>query len=218
MNQLTNDQLEFSADHAETDLERDLLGYADLAKNIAVSLCHMAPDEGLTVGIIGKWGSGKTTMMNFIKKSVTAIDPSVEVLDFNPWWFSTHEDLVRKLLGQFAAKFDPDTEQGKKLLELFGEYSETLESLPVELKPSLFGFSVDLKKLATLSAKQLSKAKAIPALKREISDTLKQQGIRFLIAIDDADRLTSAEIQNLFRAIKVITDLPNVIAGSSIEH
>lgn len=204
-------KLEFNADIAETDPERDALGVKNLALAIAKGICNMTPLDGMTMAIVGPWGGGKTTMINFIRHYVEEIDPSVEQLDFNPWWFSGHEDVVRKLLQQIAKKCANDTEEGCKLVGLLCEYAEALDAVPVELKPSLLGFSVDLKKLATLSAKKFKGGRTIPDFKKEISEKLHQLGIKFLLIIDDIDRLSVTEVRDLFRAIKAVADLPNVI-------
>lgn len=200
-----------SADLAQTNPVTDELGYAPFARNIAKGICNMSPVDGITIGVTGNWGTGKTTMINFIRHYVKEIDNSIEQIDFNPWWFAGHEDIVRNLFRILALRCKPDSETGRKLVGLLAEYADAIDTVPVELKPGAFGFSFDLKKLAQKSAESFRKAKPIPELKGEIATLLREFKERFLIIVDDVDRLSASEIRDLFRAIKAVGDLPNVI-------
>lgn len=208
---MTNEQIELSADLAEGHPERDELGYAPLARSIAKGICNLAPVDGITMAVTGGWGTGKTTMINFVRHYLKELKAPVEVVDFNPWWFSGHEDLVRKLLQQLAQSVTPDSEGKKKLGGLLHDLAEVVDTFPVELKPSLFGFSIDLKKVASLSAEKLRNTKPIPQLKKEIGSLLRELGMKFLVVVDDVDRLSVGEIRDLFRAVKAVGDLPNVV-------
>jgi len=55
-----------SADKPLVDPKDDLFGYSSFAGNLADMIKKMAPTEGFIVGIYGPWGSGKTTLANFI--------------------------------------------------------------------------------------------------------------------------------------------------------
>ena len=52
---------------------------------------------------------------------------------------------------------------------------------------------------------------AVPAVKAEISKALKEGKQRYLIVIDDIDRLTPAEIREVFKVVKALADFPNVV-------
>ena len=45
--------------------------------------------EGGVVGVLGPWGSGKTSFINLAR--LRWKDAGVEVLDLNPWMFSSAE-------------------------------------------------------------------------------------------------------------------------------
>ena len=49
--------------------------------------------QGLVVGILGPWGSGKTSFVNLVRHYLTS--ERVPVRDFNPWLFSGTEHLVQ---------------------------------------------------------------------------------------------------------------------------
>lgn len=208
MNELTTS---FNADLAKTDPKEDELGFAPVAVNIAKGICRMTPTTGITIGIIGKWGAGKSTMVNFISHQIKRSAPEIVQIPFNPWWFSSRDDLVLKLLEAISKKCTKGTKEEKDLSKLLLDYAEAVTDTPVSWNPELFGVKLDMKKIAEAYLKRRSEQRSIPALKQEIGDLLREYGTKYLLVIDDIDRLTSTEIRELFRAVKAIADLPNVI-------
>ena len=140
--------IRLSPDFAETDPARDELGYAPLAKNIALGIGNLCPPEGIVMAITGGWGVGKTTTINFVKHYLKTHGAPVKVVDFNPWWFSGHEDLVHRLIQSLTYGVDTDTPQKLELVAAFSDLSQILETSPIEHKPQISGFSVDLSKIA----------------------------------------------------------------------
>lgn len=96
-----------SADRPCTDPKDDLFGHAPFARHLAKSIrCHRGGD-GLVIALHGPWGSGKTTILNYVCHYLEAektedADPPV-VVHFNPWWFSGREDLAQTFLRQLQA-------------------------------------------------------------------------------------------------------------------
>jgi hypothetical protein len=87
---------ELGSDRALTDPAGDRLGYADLSRAIASALSYANPHDRLVVAIHGPWGSGESTVLNFVE-FVLAADQS-EIARFNPWWSSGQEALTRNFL------------------------------------------------------------------------------------------------------------------------
>jgi predicted KAP-like P-loop ATPase len=70
----------------------DALGRARVAKSFAQQILSIDPAEGIVVGVLGPWGSGKTSFVNLTRVHLDKL--GVAVLDFNPWMFSGAEQLV----------------------------------------------------------------------------------------------------------------------------
>ena len=62
----------------------DLLGFTSLSKKIASSIINsnIETANSFTISIEGKWGSGKTSLVNLIRNE---IKDKVIILRFNPW-------------------------------------------------------------------------------------------------------------------------------------
>ena len=80
---------------SESDL--DFLNFNNLAEQVV----EISKDDNLspaTIGIYGDWGSGKSTLMKMVKKSLDADDNTLTV-EFNGWLFEGYEDAKTALCG-----------------------------------------------------------------------------------------------------------------------
>lgn len=193
-----------SGDKPLTHPKDDQLGYASFAKHLADSICSMIPMEGLVIALYGPWGSGKTTCLNFVVHYLQQRSQNEQpiIVQFNPWWFSGHEDLVRRFFDQLLVVLDKGKVIEKRLREQIANFAELVSETPL---PYL---AIGGKVIAwTFRGKQ----KDVSELKNGIADALKKRQKRILIIIDDIDRLTTEEIGCLFRVIKAVADFPNTI-------
>lgn len=79
------DDPKFSADSPLTNPVDDKLERKKFSFEVAKSLGTWEGKESLIVSICGEWGSGKTTIRNFIQYYLREDFPKVKVVDFNPW-------------------------------------------------------------------------------------------------------------------------------------
>ena len=193
---------DLSADRPGNDPKSDRLGYAPFAKRLAQSIAGLPQAEGQVVALYGKWGFGKTTMLNYVRHYLAELGPSERpvVVSYNPWWFSGHEDLVRAFFSQLRARIEDQKDFPSEVRSRLADFAEALSEMPLPY--------VSWGKLAGKILRP--KPKDIEHLKNEISTALRTQPRRILVMIDDIDRLTSEEIRQVFRAVKSVGDFPNV--------
>ncbi len=192
-----------SEDRPVIDPRQDRLGYAPFAEQLAESIAEMTASQGLVLAVYGPWGSGKTTVLNFVTyylEHSTKADQWL-VVHFNPWWFSGHEDLTRTFFDQLQGVLNARKIGGQKLRRRISAFAEIVSETPIPYASSAKALS------KIIAVRQQS----IPELKAEISEILGKQNKHFLIIIDDIDRLTAEEIRTLFRVIKAIADFPHVV-------
>ena len=204
-----------SADRPCTDPKDDLFGHAPFARHLAKSIrCHRG-GEGLVIALHGPWGSGKTTILNYVCHYLEADKPADAdapvVVHFNPWWFSGREDLAHAFLQQFQAALPAKNAKFKRLGELLDKYGESLGGF--------VGAAVDATGMTGGQAAGAGKAlgrmlqrkpKDVPALKDRIADELREAKVRILVIIDDIDRLDHDEVRQLFTVVKALADFPLV--------
>ena len=191
-----------SADKPLIDPENDRFGYAPFAKHIAECLNKLTPIDGVVIGLYGPWGSGKSTLLNFLlhylEQGPKGACPIT--IQFNPWLFSGHEDLAKKFFHQLLAilrKRDVQVENVRKSIE---EFAERVADIPLPW----FNPAKWIAKLLHRDAKNIAELKA------DVEKALREQPRRFLVVIDDIDRLVAEEIRQVFRLVKAVADFPNV--------
>ena len=91
--------------------EDDRLGFAPVADHLARAIVDQPAKDGLVFGIEGKWGSGKSTLINLTIEALKSHgDAGPEVIAFSPWLVGDRDDLLRSLFDELAAaavKIDP---------------------------------------------------------------------------------------------------------------
>jgi predicted KAP-like P-loop ATPase len=196
-----NPVVAFSGDIPLINPADDKLNYAPFSKLLAQSVAGMCPKECIVMAINGPWGSGKSTVLNFVLhylESDYAGQP-VMPIRFNPWWFSGREDLTRLLMGLIRARLgDKDYGEIKSML---ADLTDLLTKIP----------GIPGKDAGEFIADKLRGQPDLVSLKDKIDELLLSSNKRLLIIIDDIDRLAPDEICDLFRTIKATGNFPNVI-------
>jgi predicted KAP-like P-loop ATPase len=193
---------QLSPDRPGEDPASDRLGYSPFAKHLAGSILRLPSTEGLVIAVYGTWGAGKTTVLNYIKYYIGQApqEHRPALVNFNPWWFSGTEDLIRGYFGQLQAHLGTLGRVTSSLRNKLADLSEAVSEIP--LPHTSLG-----KPIAKLLR---SKPKDVAKLKQEISASLVNQQRRILVTIDDIDRLAPDEIRAVFKVVKAVADFPNI--------
>lgn len=160
------------------------------------------------MAVHGQWGAGKSSLLNFVKHYLDGTPEKSRpvVIDFNPWWFDDRTQLASQFLAQFKVKLGLETKLIRDLGDLLADYSDSIG------KAIAYSTGVPwLDKAAGVLRLFKRKKMDVPALKAEISKALKEGAQRYLVVVDDIDRLTPAEIREVFKVVKALADFPNVV-------
>ena len=177
---------------------KDRLGFAPFAERVANVIKNMKVKESIVFAIYGKWGSGKTTFLNFIISYLEDIN-SVTIVKFNPWWFSGKEDLIRQFFHNLKLTLDKSIKL-KEIAKALEPYIEALGEVPK------FGWIFKV-----VSRFKKASQKSIVEAKEEIIKQLTTIDGKIVVLMDDIDRLTAKEIRELFTIVKSIADFPNTV-------
>src|SRR6266699_362159 len=90
------------ADNPIRNSAQDVLGRAQVAIHFAEQILSLDASEGVVVGVLGPWGSGKTSLINLARHEFER--SCVPILEFNPWMFSGAEQLVESFFVELAAQ------------------------------------------------------------------------------------------------------------------
>ena len=197
-----NQQRRLRGDRPIKKPENDLFGFAPFAERVARAIDGRATSPGLVVGILGEWGTGKTSVLNLVEHYLsTGRDRrNTTVVRFNPWWFSSSpEDLLRAFFTQLVAEFPKKTQALRKARTAIAGVAGALSHA------SLGGWETAAAAVEKLLAKDDSN---IHELRRKIEKHLKDRRPRIVVVIDDLDRLPHEEIYQVFRLVKAVADFP----------
>lgn len=221
-------------DQALLDPAEDTFGRDLFAKRIASILISKNTPDHLTIGIYGKWGDGKTSVINFIKHYLDEEYKDQAIyIDFNPWRYKNEEYLLNSFFKQFAQGITHKLgEKGKKVAKTILAYSGLIVALAEPVTGlAMFSKIRGWEKVKGLVSKgykdfvtdtdfspaieslehSLEKTESLEKQKQRISRQLEKTGKKHIVFIDDIDRLNSEEIQILFSLLKVTADFENVI-------
>lgn len=197
---------------------------------------------GGVLALCGEWGSGKTS---FIIKSVYELtrrpgwkEPGVfatkncsvqctnnRILYFDPWMFSSREELILQFFKSLCEKF-PKWEDKELRTRLINYGQLILETLPdllgIASAASARSVSGIASKLSSISSRlkgfsgacsRIADAwtsESLGKAKQELSACLAETKPR-LVIIDNVDRLSDDEIRDVFRFIGAVMNLPNIV-------
>jgi predicted KAP-like P-loop ATPase len=98
-------------DRPITRRDDDRLGFAPVADQLARAILELQASEGFVFGIEGKWGSGKSTLINLTLEALTKAGVvAPEVISFSPWLVGDRDELLRTLFDELATaavRIDP---------------------------------------------------------------------------------------------------------------
>lgn len=208
--------LGIASDIPQIDPELDEFGYAEFSRLLAKAVLETPSPQGLVMAIHGPWGSGKSTVLNFIKYYLGRgeVDARPQVIEFNPWWFDDKKQLAAQFLAQLSIKLKLDPSNISKAGDLMAEYADTLGKAVAFSTGHAW---IDVPVGAVLKLFKI-KTKDVPALKKEIGAALQAKDRRYIIFIDDIDRLTPVEILEVFKVIKSLADFPNLVYVLSFDR
>ena len=192
-------------DNPIQDPSQDLLGRVPFAASFARYVCSLDASEGVVVGVHGPWGSGKTSFLNLAKSAFQEL--GVDVLEFNPWYFSETGDLLNRFFGDLSSKMYR-VKHLRKLAQNIAQYSQSIAK-PIA---SISGHPWLSVLLSTLShvLKYWGKPKTLEDIRDKIVNDLSDKQ-PLIIMIDDVDRLTRTEMLAVFKLVRLIGRFPNLI-------
>ena len=99
--------MSYVADKPIEKADEDLLGRSDFAKQFGKSICEYDSKDGLVIGLYGKWGSGKTSIINMAISEIPVDEDDVQKVE-NKKWYSK---LYKRIKELFTAQKNKEENQ-----------------------------------------------------------------------------------------------------------
>lgn len=205
-NQGTPTSKYLDADQPIEGREQDRLGRRSFAEAIARQVRSIPAERGFTIAVVGEWGSGKTSVLNMIAETLEGDADTTAVLRFNPWLFSSADDLVVRFFSELSGQLGQSRSQRLK------DVGKALSNLGQSLAPlsPVSGTTTT----ANLFSRLIDRWAKPPSLheKRDLlRKALAESDSKVIALIDDIDRLEASETRELMRLVRLTSDLPNVV-------
>lgn len=192
------------ADSPGSRREDDTLDRYPFAERIVRIVTQRSDSASMVIAVIGEWGEGKSTVLNFVQRVLEAeghVGPLA--LPFNPWQYPGEVDLFRCLLDTIADGLGRSAKAPlEQIAGAFDRYKEVLA-------PVATGFVGPLGSGAVRGFASLSSIK-IASLRQRVEDIIQQEGRQIIVLVDDVDRLSKRQIQQLFGLVKCAANFNRV--------
>jgi hypothetical protein len=205
----------------------DELGFGPTADLLAEALAVGTSSDGLVVGITGRWGSGKSSLINLtqaaIRRRAEAERP--HVVEFKPWLVGERDALLQAMFAELVAGIDQiELESGdatgvtirkaERAATAVREFAGALGTAAKIAKaggswvPGLGLLGGLVEKVSGAVSK--GRPKPLAASKKKVSARLRKLRRTLVVVIDDVDRLEPSEIIEILRLIRSVADFPNI--------
>jgi predicted KAP-like P-loop ATPase len=208
----------------------DLFGFGDFGGALGRAIAETKNPEGTVIGLSGPWGSGKTSVIEtYVVPALK--EAKVKIVQFDPWAAIEGRDLILEFLSSL---------QGALPREIARQVSSTLTAIARLAVPivrdsataiaTAAGATLGLPGVAAGAAGSKAFAKASDWASGRISDRplgqrlawlrerLKENDQRIVFLIDDLDRLPPDELLLVFRMLRTVGRLPNVVHLLAIDR
>ena len=178
------------------DVNNDELNRRFYAAKIVRLIESSSSETSFAIGINGKWGMGKTNLLNQIKSLLAFKDNKFIIVEFNPWIYTNYEVMVNEyfnLLSENLYKYNSSITNKLK------DYSSRIFSSARE----------PYYKLIDLFVQESSNNTSISSRYSYINHTIKKSSKKIVVIIDDLDRLSGNEIFEVLKLIRSSASFAN---------
>lgn len=204
-----------SSDLPISDPTEDRFGLEPFARALAASVENASAPAGMVLAVTGPWGSGKSSAINLTRHYLRDAEErgDVAVVPFNPWWFAGADTLTLSFFQELNKAIGPSLPKAVRQslaalgrgVSAVGAVAGALANLKTPGLGDVIGGATGL--LGKLTADD----RTVDQEHRRVSDALAQQNKKFLVIIDDIDRLNPDDALTIFRLVKSVGRLPNVV-------
>ncbi len=182
------------SDDPKIDINDDRYKRAEYAESIVKSIKETKNSRSFNISISGKWGSGKTSFMNFMKGLMDNDKDHFIAVNYNPWDFKEDKIIGIDLLKSICSKLSQEKELQDDFIGLLNSLQGINNNYLYKILPFLL-----LK----------NKQKSIQEYRSEIGQVLIRKEKKLVVFLDDLDRLDGKEILELFKTIRNSFDISN---------
>ncbi len=179
----------------EKEVDYDLLKRDRIINFLFETIYKVNPNNSFVISLEGKWGSGKTTIINNVVKKLKQKDENdiITINEFDPWMYNNEKNLLINMLNVLIRNtgYNYDLLSTSKLIKSFSQL------ILGEAKNNFI--------------KNIFSKDDIESIKLKINEYLELSGKKIVFFIDNIDRIEKENILILFKIIGNILDFKKII-------
>ena len=209
--------MKYSVDQPINDKGDDLLGRKTFSEYLGKAIYEHDQKSGLVIGLYGKWGTGKTSVINMaenvIKKLAKNDGNEPLIIKFAPWNYSNKSDLIYTFLKSLENELEIQADEETKKYKIGKFLSDYAEAFSVVKFIPFVGTIIEpvAKTAIKVQGENLTQVPDLEGTKDKLVQELKDLKNKIIVVIDDIDRLTSSQIRDIFQLVKQVADFPNIV-------
>jgi predicted KAP-like P-loop ATPase len=191
-----NEIVDELSDNPINTMEDDLLGREDFVKLFAkeIKSFEIFGGQSYVFGLHGKWGEGKTSVINLVKNEIKDNDDFI-IINFNPWQYKDEQAIIAAFFYEIEKTFT-DHYLLNDIKGYLQKYIKLVSFGFVQLE-----FKIDI----------FTESQSFHKTKTKIQNYINRLDKRIVVVIDDIDRLNFSEMQLIFKLVSLIAKFDNFI-------
>lgn len=204
----------------------DLLDRAPFVENLARALVLDEVDHsgrliarhatGVVLGLTGKWGSGKSTILHLLAEHLKALD-HVVVATFNPWLFKGRDELLAAFFNELRDALGRSPEERvREAMTALDRYraaitagGQAIAFAADTVLPAWVGKGI-LTALGWLKLITRPKDLSPQQERRALEKKLRAANVAVVVLIDELDRVEDDEVRAVAQLVKAVGDIKGV--------
>lgn len=216
----------FQSDRAISEFEADRLDRLRFVESLtdATVSRETATATGITIGLVGRWGEGKTSVLQLVKKDLAIRYPKAIGMDFSPWLVSQRHDLLHaffdELIRTVGSRYSTAIHNSRRS-QLIEELSSALADYVERIAPTfelMHPGGSQAAKIVSFAMKTVSKIyrdrraadTKLDQLKKRVECLLVELSAPIVVLVDEVDRIDDREIRELMHLVRAVADFPTV--------
>ena len=183
----------------ESDVKYDLLNRTAIINNLYNVVVRSFPSKSFTIGLNGKWGSGKTTIINNVlnKMDINKESSKYLIVKFDPWMFNDEKTMLESFLDKILNTMNFNISVSNK--------NEIIQEVITSIFPSNYH------SLIKYILNEIRSPKVQPDITNIVNDYLESNKKKLLIIIDNLDRIDGEKALFLIKCLDTVLNFENTI-------
>lgn len=181
----------------EDAVDYDLLHRKELIENISMTIKNCHPNKKFVLSLSGNWGSGKTTILNLVKKQLKECQENIIIIgDFDPWNFEDEAALLGAILDTIFQKMDINYSISKQRA-----WKRDLIALIFNINEATRGVNFSFLK---------ENVNSVSKIRNQINEYMAFSDRRLVFVLDNIERLGSEKMLFLLKTVADVLNLDRV--------